>query len=189
MAIWLYNGKSAPELPEWAKDYQYVTFHSPNLSADHILAFNKVEIAHSWNITYQDWYDTYALNGVRSYRNGDSWEAPEAFSREWVLGNNPYADGSYRASWTSRDLYCAHDDGVKYLALAASNPVDYETGASIQWPPIEVPPAGVPANRFHMLIQGWQLGKRLAAMRRAEGGISVTSRLGEGVLGYMRLGE
>lgn len=53
------------------------------------------------------------------------------------------------------------------------------------------PPYSPPADKRHIrpIIQGWLVGKRLAAMRRAEGGISVTSRLGEGVLGYMRLGE
>lgn len=54
---------------------------------------------------------------------------------------------------------------------------------------VEAAPEESKASKASAMIRGWLIGRRLAAMRRAEGGISVTSRLGEGVLGYMRLGE
>ena len=189
MANWRYNGELAPELPKWAEDYQYVTLHTPNLVTSYILAFNEVEIVRNWNITYNYWHDTYAINGVRSYLNWPNWGAPEAFSSEWVVGRSPYRDFSYFADWTSRDLYCKHSDGVRYRIKAASDPVNAETGAAVKWPPIPELSVSAPANRFHWQIQGWIVGKRLAGMRGQKQEIDNTARLGLGVLGRMILGK
>lgn len=160
MAYWKYNGYSFPALPEWAEEYAYVTIHDPNLGSSYLIATNEISIKKSNNITYGNWYDTYAVSGVKCIQDGSSWGAPAAISNQWILGQSPYMDGSYRARWSNKDIYCTYDDGTEYLGLAGSAPTDPETGEEIVWPPVTAP-----AMDHTALVQGWIVGKRLAGMR------------------------
>lgn len=171
-SYWLYNGSSYPALPDWVKDYAYITLHDPNLGDTYIVATNDIEVRKANNITYGVWHDTFAIGGVVSTLNIDSWREPITREEEWLGGQSPYMDHSYRARWSNVDLPCAEDDGTEYVILAGSNPIDKETGEEIQLTPSiepDKPPeetvTSAPAPDPTSMLMGWLVGRAIAGQR------------------------
>lgn len=171
-SYWRYNGNSYPALPDWVKDYAYITLHDPNLGDTYIVATNDIEVRKSNNITYGVWHDTFAIGAVVSARNIDSWREPITGEERWLGGQSPYMDHSYRARWSNVDLPCAEDDGTEYVILAGSNPIDKETGEEIQLTPSiepDKPPeetvTSAPAPDPTSMLMGWLVGRAIAGQR------------------------
>ena len=145
MANYLYNGVELPALPEWDKTvYPYAIIHKRGTETAPEYTFaaftKRVYPISSGNVVTRD-------NSAfgRTY-----WEY-DAKGNEWVFAYaNAEADSTYfRAPniiWTNTDLYSLYfDEEIFYLA--ASDPVP------------------VPETDHNARIQGWLVGKRLAAMR------------------------
>ena len=161
MSDWIYNGKRYPALPDWVKDYAIVAIVDPNLGDAYIIAAKGYTIESSWNITYGTHHTTYCVDGVRSRLENGEWQEPYVQDGDWLWSNSPYLnDGSTYPFWSNTDLVCKNDDGVEYVGLAGSNPVDSETGK-------EINPFAKSIDPTSMLM-GWLVGRAIASQRKKQ---------------------
>jgi hypothetical protein len=169
---YLYNGVELPVLPEWdKKTYPYATIDSVATMTQITvtLTFRKswrqdVQMASSNQPTDAIWRQPgdilYQLTKsgynptIGSITATDWGEGVEVTEAEWSKATS--------VRWSNTDIVSqgsiSHDAGE--LILAASNPIDAETGEEI-----DVRPVPVTETDHNARIMGWIVGKRLAAQR------------------------
>ena len=136
---YLYNGVELPALPEWDKEkYPYaVIIYGNSLNPKSVTFYVSKEI-----VVQKPDYDGVKLVFERDYMKTTGTTYSDDFAwgelKQPTSTSSPYIN---YAIWANTDIY--NPDGTLYLA--ASEPV--------------------PVTDHNALVQGWIVGKRLAAMR------------------------
>lgn len=168
MARYLYNGKEAPELPVWdRKKYphaymyrdttSYYVFFSTVPLIYHPIYQNGVLIANAVVASEQFQHletKTSGYNDATGYWD-IAWD--ELPTEPTTVKADSYHSIRSRPFWCNTDMML---DGEDTLFLAASNPINAETGEEIDYSPIPVPVYDPEA-----LLQGYLVGCRIRAMR------------------------
>ena len=167
--LYLYNGVRLPKLPEWDETvYPYAFIGHSFVNDSWTLYITQDNPVRRENDTQ---------NGIRiyTYYHPDLLKAFGQWER--VIGNpttgslfiptDENGEAVIEIVWTNTDIL--NEDGSLYLA--ASTPV---------------PVSGI---GHKSMVQGWLVGKRLAAMRGQTQQVMDTARLGLATLGRMILGK